>query len=300
MKLMTFSTFDCQKYFPAIFFVMLGITVSAEACVPQPGNEYEKIFCQLKKSGRGETLPSIYDFRKNPPLTQALLLKKPAERAGIPLRIPERDNAETVERQSKLLLASAVKPEAKLPVVQKPVTVKPVTVPIIARQNTPRMVNETARVPDPVVGCSLKDFELDCQNGRYRLITNQANQYLSEGALSGQNRLNLPTDSGQDREIYLQQAYSRYLDGMVAIGLGASTMSYTKFVNLYDHIKAEKLNFPERFETMYHFLKEDKSSIGVATQPMIAQGFTTQYCSDVRHGLLACEYKKDNYLFLKL
>lgn len=264
--------------------------MQAEACEPLPGNEYEKVFCQLKRSGRGEELPSIYDFRKNPPLMQALLLKKPAERAGIPLRIPERGNADTVDRQADLLLASTVKPAA----------VKKVVSPPVASKTLRDVLIEFKPVADPVAGCVLTDFELSCDHGRYQLVTNQANQYLPEGALSENNHLGLPLNAGQGRDAYLQQAYSRYLDGMIHIGLGASTLSYTKFVNLYDHITGQKLDFPARFETMYHFLKEDKSKIGVTTKPMIAKGFTTQYCSDVRPELLACEHGRDNHLFIKM
>lgn len=295
MKLTMLSIFSPPKFFLIIIFSLFGLVLQAEACEPAPGNEYEKVYCQLKRSGRGEGLPSLYDFRKNSPLMQALLLKKPAERAGISLQIPKRINTETVDRQADLLLA----PE--LPPVEAPVTVRPAP---SARDDmdgiAPRIVVETRVISDPLTGCALKDFELNCEGARYRLVTNQANQQLPEGALSETNRLNLPVNSGQDRDAYLQQAYGRYLDGMVHIGLGASTMSYTKFVHLYDHLAAQKLNFVERFETMYHFLKEDKSNIGVTTKPVIAQGFTTQYCSDVRPELLACEHRNENYLFLKL
>jgi len=297
---MLLNTSNPARFFLIIFFSVFGGAMQVIACQPAPGNEYEKVYCQLKRSGRGEGLPTIHDFRKNTPLMQALLLKKPAERAGIPLRIPERGNAETVDRQADLLLASAIKPVLQSSIEQKPVTVKAIVSPKVVDSYAQTAASESKLALDPLAGCVLRGFELDCKIGRYRLITNQANQSLSEGALSEENRLNLPVNSGQDRDAYLQQAYGRYLDGMISIGLGASTMSYTKFVHLYDHITAEKLNFAGRFETMYHFLKQDKSSIGVTTKPMIAQGFTTQFCSDVRPELLACEYGSDNHLFLKL
>lgn len=304
MKSIASSIFNRWQVFVFLFISGASGVAQAEPCNPAPGNEYEKILCQLKRGGRGEGLPSLYDFRKNPPLMQAFLLKKPAERAGIPLRIPERANAETVDRQADLLLASVEKTLAPSPskqkAVEKPITVKPVSTATLASKPVQSVVAESKSAPEPFATCALKNFELDCTEGRYRLVTNQANQHLREGALSEENRLGLPVESGQNRDEYLQHAYARYLEGMIDIGLGASTMSYSKFVRLYDHITAQKLDFASRFETMYHFLKQDKATIGVNTHPLIAAGFTTRYCSELTSELLACEYQRDNHVFVKI
>src|SRR5690606_22003974 len=133
-KLTTLNIFDRPGFSAIIFWAVFGAVMQAEACEPASGNEYEKVFCQLKRSGRGEELPSIHDFRKNPPLMQALLLKKPAERAGIPLRIPERGNAETVDRQADLLLAPMVEPTLEPPKDQKLLPAKTVPAPQVVHK----------------------------------------------------------------------------------------------------------------------------------------------------------------------
>lgn len=290
-----------------LLLILCGVHGNLQACEPAPGNEYEKVFCQLKRSGKGEALPSIHEFRKNPPLTQALLLKKPAERAGIPLKIPERGNAEVVDRQLEVLLsAPSSAAEKKIlnkevvskQAVSKKVEPKPVTPKVKTPDVTPVVVREAVSVLDT---CVVNQFELHCSGAQYRLVTNQTNQQLREGVLSEGHRLNLPAFQGsaQDLEDYLLKAYRRYVEGMLEIGLGASTMSYTKFVRVYEFNAAQGLSFAERFETAYQFQKREKASIGVNTKPMLAAGFNTRFCSELTGELLACEHQRDNYLFLK-
>lgn len=311
MKLMMSNIFSYRQLCGFLVIASISVSVRAEPCDPAPGNQYEKIFCQLKRSGRGQELSTLHDFRKNPPLTQAFLLKKPAERAGITLRIPERHNTETVDRQADLLLkttgsnASAITAPPRPTADPKALAKTVVSVAPVApgQPETGKKILPVEKT-NPLESCVLRDFALQCEHGMFRLVTNRANQHLEEGMLSEGHRLGLPVFQGKasDREAleqYWQQAYSRYLAGMMEIGLGASTLSYSKFVHLYNHLVSQQLNFAERFETMYHFLKLDKSSIGVSTRPVIAEGFTTRYCSELSPELLACEYQRDNYIFTK-
>ena len=307
MKLMMSNISSRKQWLLLLGLVAMPLWCQAEPCQPAPGNEYEKVLCQLKNTGRGEGLPTLYEFRNNPPITQAFLLKKPAERAGIPLRIPERDNAQTVDRQTDLLLTRAAaaldhkeKPAKAAP---KPVSVVAVPAPVPApapiKAPAPLVAVEPQAAVNPLASCRLQGFALECAQGRFELVTNRSNQSLAEGVLSEEHRLALPARKNESLDEYLQRAYSRYVEGMMEIGLGASTMSYSKFVHLHEHISAQQLDFVERFETMYHFLKLDKASIGVSTKPVIAAGFTTTWCSDLKPELLACEYGRDNYLFVK-
>lgn len=277
-----------------------------EPCVPAADSEYEKILCDLKRSGRGSTLPSLREFRKNPPLTQAFLLKKPAARAGISIRMPERSAEETLSRQEALLVA--LEAEA---VVTKPVIidkVAPVVVavapPVLSTPSAPAPI--AVLVPAPVPArpvCERQALALLCQGERYALVGNKTNQQLDPSALSEQNTLGMPVYQGDPADTlalqrYLQQAYRHYLDGMLRIGLGAQTMSYTKFANLYDYMTGQRLDFAGRFETMYHFLKADKLAIGVSTRLAIADGFDPATCRPFEN-LVACNYQKDNYLFVR-
>jgi len=304
MKLTLLDTFDAPRFFLIVFLAVLGGASPAVACEPVAGNEYEKVYCQLKRSGRGESLPSLHDFRKNPPLMQALLLKKPAERAGIPLRIPERGNAETVDQQLELLLTAPPPTVINPTRVGKPAfqqVTPPPQAPVIA--DLPASLVALPPVSS-IENCQLREFELWCADARYRLVTNQINQHLEEGVLSHRHLLKLPSLQASradkaERERYLQQAYTRYIEGMMEIGLGAATMSYTKFVSVYRFNVSQHLDFVERFEKVYAFQKKEKASIGISTRPAIAPGFTTRYCSELKPELLACEHGKENYLFVK-
>lgn len=285
-----------------------------EPCIPAVGNEYEKIFCDLKRKGKGSTLPSLREFRNNPPLTQAFLLKKPAERAGIRIRIPERNNEETLRRQEELLAALEASAEMAIPVIVDKTTptvtpvLQPATKPAAkppAKQKTtpPPIVAVSPVLTAPVPHCVLQEKNLDCDGVRYTLVGNKTNQQIDPSSLTEQNRLGMPVYSGDPADAlaeqqYVQQAYRQYLEAMIRIGLGASTMSYTKFANLYDYITEQQLDFAGRFETMYHFLKEDKLAIGVSTQLVIADGFDTTTCRQLDR-LVACDYQKNNYLFVR-
>lgn len=300
----------------------------AERCEPQENNEYEKIFCQLKRSGRGASLPNIYQFRENPPLTQALLLKKPAERAGITVKIPERDNQETLQRQEALLIAATPEPSEgprpldrsvkTLEIIQQvppaPVAVEQSETPVLAapdvateimaKEQTPVLeVEIPASTDNAMAGCSLQQMTVQCASGRYQLVGNKTNQQLSANALADEHKLALPVYSGAPGDLaaldeYLTRAYSRYLAGMLEIGLGASTMSYGKFVNLHKYITDQRLDFVGRFETMYQFLKKDKQSIGVSTKLTLAEGLVVQDCSMLEN-IIACDYEASNYIFVK-
>jgi len=278
---------------------LIGSAIShAESCVPNFGSDYEKIFCELKRSGRGHTLPSLYEFRNNPPLTQALLLKKPAERAGIKVIITERESKDIVYQQERLLFNEPVDslPDEKLAAINAQ-PIKKILPDIKQESMLAANIAAVEHSKDWLSSCYLRDAELLCAGRRFQLITNQINQHLREGVLEPRHKLNLPAVNKATKEEDLGQAYTRYINGMIEIGLGASTMSYSKFVRLYEQIQTQKLNFVNRFETMYEFLKKDKASIGVSTKAMVAAGFNTRYCSELNQGLLACEHESNNYLF---
>jgi len=352
MKSILLNTSSMTRYLSAIVFLgccnfLFCNNVLAERCEPQENNEYEKVLCQLKQNGHGAGLPNIFQFRENPPLVQALLLKKPAEHAGITIKIPERDNQETLRRQEDLLLAVPAAPtaapvhlnsavttvkiilQAPAPVVLSPVIPQPVVAPAAAveknetvktgavSEGVPAVVKKENAVNDatekqtveknidnPLASCSLQQLTLQCASGRYQLLGNKTNQQLSADALAEDHKLELPvytgaTDDAVAIDNYLAKAYDRYLAGMMEIGLGASTMSYTKFANLYHYIVEQRLDFSGRFETMYQFLKKDKAAIGVSTKLSLATGFSPQYCSELEN-FVACDYQHINYVFTKV
>lgn len=131
-------------------------------------------------------------------------------------------------------------------------------------------------VPDlaAIPQCVLRGDTIECANSQYLLVRNKANSKLAPGALGETNAMALPQKAagGESREDYLLRAYDRYLDKMLAIGLGGVTMSYGRFAYLYDDLAVRGVSFNERFETMYRFLKKDKATMLVSLdKPDVSQ-----------------------------
>ena len=304
--------------------MLSSVVVHAERCVPLADNEYEKIYCELKQRGKARNLPSIYEFRKNPPMTQALLLRKPAAELGIVVIMPERSAPEKTPVPGNVPAAA---PEvARESVVAQPATPrvekKTITHEAALKPHSEKQVTTKTAAPTAITSsksevgshlptgsveisqaCQLEQFTLHCAGVTYQLVTDKSNQQLPDDALSDDHKLALPVFHGNpadapELEHYLADAYSRYLQGMLEIGLGSKTMTYTKFANLYDYYAKQHLDFVSRFETMYEFLKKDKATVAVSTRPQLASGFNLQYCSQ-QDNLIACDYQKTNYVFAK-
>ncbi len=157
--------------------------------------------------------------------------------------------------------------------------------------------------PETVSSCHLDQFTLQCPDGIYQLVTDKSNQQLAPDALSDAHKLMLPLFVANPSDPaaldkYLADAYGRYLQAMMDIGLGSQTMTYAVFANLYDFNRKEHLDFPGRFAAMYDMLKQEKATIAVSTKPHLPEGFNLQYCSQLDN-LVACDYQKNNYLFAK-
>jgi len=103
----------------------------------------------------------------------------------------------------------------------------------------------------------------------YGLVGNLSNKRLSKGVLDGKNKMNIPGYQGKsdDRQAlagYLAKAYGQYILKMLEIGLGGSTFTYNKFVYLYYDVSEKGIDFSQRFETMFGYLKQDKKNLAVS------------------------------------
>ncbi|WP_461521315.1 hypothetical protein [Porticoccus sp.] len=237
-----------------------------EFCLLLAENYHEQLYCELQALGQGQDLPPLRDFRRNDSLTQALLLKRPAARVGIKVLIPKQT--------------------------------------VAARPSIPD--NTTASLPSERDGfeaaCQLKGIILHCGDSRYRLVGNQANSHLSAGALDRANKMAIPfsPDSVSDRRVlvaYLARAYRQYLTKMLEIGLGGSTFSFRKFIYLFDDVTARGLDFSERFETMFGFLKQDKQRMSVNERLPDIANLEASHCEQLDQVVAVCDGGRKNYLF---
>ena len=84
---------------------------------------------------------------------------------------------------------------------------------------------------------------------------------------------------------------------MLEIGLGGSTFSYAKFVFLFNDVTAKGIDFSQRFETMFRFLKQDKQNIAVSEALPSSVLFSREHCDRLDDNLVVCDGGRKNYLY---
>ncbi len=251
----------------SIVLVLMGLGFNAQLahadkwCFAHAESYYQQVFCQVKAGGKGRDLPPFYEFKKNNETTQALLLKRYARQMGINLKMPESQNVSVVES---------------------------------------RRARDKKRAPHRT-HCYRDKNHIRCKDATFRLVVNQANSELAVGALEAGNRMGLSVYSGSTAESsaieeYLSANYQRYLNKMIAIGLGGATLSYGKFAYLFEDLRSKGLSFSGRFETMYSYLKKDKRTLSAPSLSSAPDELTIEDC-DKLDNLLVCRVGRINWLF---
>ncbi len=260
--------------------VFVAVSMPTLACESYARNDLEKVFCQVKAKNRGALPYSLKDFRKNPPQTQRLLLKRPAAALGFTLPvIPDPVVPKDAPRKAKA--------NARAP--QKP------------QQAPPR---PPVHAPSSLVGrCRLLGERIQCGDNDFQLLFNVANEQLAPEAFDHTLTLTAfdpsaqsPTELGP----YLAKSYGTYIDGMVRLGLAASTMSYTKFHHTYLEVTRLGESFHQRMGQMYEFLKRDKATIGVKKRytALLPQALTQ--CMPLSNTYIVCDDVKHNWVYQKV
>ncbi len=103
-----------------------------------------------------------------------------------------------------------------------------------------------------------------------------------------------------DRAIqyYLSDVYSLYIQKMVDIGLGASTMSYRRFYYTFNDLQSKQVSFTERFEKMYGYLKKDKKTMQV--KPLLSEHRPDKLsqCDDISKHIIVCDNGSANWVYV--
>jgi len=251
------------------------------SCASQARTELERAYCKIKAANPGAALPSLQELRSNPEKTQRLLLRRPAEQAGI-----------------KLPPEAAVKP------VPKPTPASP-TAPAASERKSA----QAAPPPEPTGSSSLSHCQLlgasiRCGGVQFRLQGNLPNNRLAHGALDPGQKIDFAEYSGsaadqQQVMAYLSQTYQRYLEAMLDIGLGATTMSFTKFHHTFMEAQSKGTHFGERLSTMFEFLKKDKTTMGVQTHYNDELPQSLEQCMGLGEQLLVCDNVQQNWVYKK-
>lgn len=264
-----------------IFLFMASASVRADQfCFALAETYYEQVYCQLQAKAQTKNLPPFAQFKKNNEQVQASLLKRPAERNAIKLPVPA---------------------------VSKPITIAPLKTTVetsrIVTKSTSNELNQLVQRTKPVAvggsACELRGKQLYCGGNSFVLRGNQANQRLAKAVLSVENTMGLPAYQGGETNLYLTRAYQQYISKMCEIGLCGVTMTYGKFTYLYQDITRKGLDFSQRFETMFSFLKKDKANMGVSESAVLPQDVNGRDCNPLGDSFYVCESQGRNFIFVR-
>lgn len=259
-----------RKLLTNLVGILLFVPLVTAAC--ESRNELEAIYCQLKHDYA--QLPSLEDFRRNSPTVQRLLLKRPARDAGIELP------ASTSEKTTTLTSESDATQYRRAPA-------EPVSIPARRAKN----------LPADHQSCLLLENRIQCGSDAYLLMLNRANHQLAKGSLNDSNELSFPARSNISTARYWSDSYQHYIEKMLSIGLGASTMSYTKFVYTWETAQKQGQNPQNRFSKMFEYLKRDKRALSVKASydDLIPEAIS--WCQSLSRKLWVCDNGERNWVY---
>lgn len=239
-------------------------TTKYSACFNQAETYNEQIYCEIKAKGQGASLPSFVDFKKNNEQMQALLLKRKAEALNIPFTMQKKKS-------------------------------------VVSKKNK-KVDESTEKAYD--INCQYLEHTIKCRDGIFSIVGNKSNSVLQRAALSSKNKLGLYKFTGDHNNKiqvlnYLTKSYTRYIEKMLEIGLAGATMSFTKFYHIFQDLSDRGVNFQQRFETMYTYLKVDKRSLGTAEDVNAIQGLTIDHCSRLKNDLFTCDNGTTNRVYIR-
>ena len=275
-----------MRYVCLLVLIALSSTSSAQSgqlCFATAETYYEQVYCKLQARAQTKNLPLFREFRNNTENVQYSLLKRLAERNSIKLPAPAKKTASNAQQKISLKpIVSSAQINREKEIGQRlgnPVSEKTLPTYVQSFNN-----------------CQLLGKSLHCGEKIYALVANKANHRLAKNVLSSDNKMELPDYQQGDFDQYLGAAYHRYIVKMCDIGLGSVTMTYKKFAYLYQDLQVKGLNFRQRFEIMYSFLKKDKASLGVSEAAILPTGFQPKICTPLSD-FYVCDHAGRNYIF---
>ncbi|WP_238942149.1 hypothetical protein [Marinobacter sediminum] len=257
-----------------------GVAVAEEACSASATTDLERLYCDVVAEGGGQGLPSQADFRRNDPKVQALLLQRPAKRLGLSVPAVTAEPAQSKPAPASLASSKPVKPDYEQ----------------VPSEAPPTRFGQLA-------DCALKGERIVCPDRQFKLALNQPNRALAPSVLEDENRLRLRPfegDRSDEQQVlaYLSSAYDRYIPKMLAIGLGANTMSFTAFHNAFHTLEDGGVDFAERMERTYQLLKQDKLNLAVQARYHDRLPENLALCEVINPEIIVCDNVATNWVFV--
>lgn len=254
--------------------------LGANRCVADQNAAYEHVFCELKKRRSGDSLPTLAEFRRNPPAMQYLLLKRRAQSQGLELTEPAKLPAPTSNANKGVAL-----PSKQLPT------------PPAARMGQPANTLNAPQTAGESIGCHFDIDQAVCAGRHFVRQGNKSNARLDSDALAAGNRLQLGAVSTQNEEQWLAEAYERYLRAMLSIGLAGSSFTYSGFAHTFYEHQARGTDFSARFAQMFEYLKRDKQQLAVSRRTP-RRPPTGNECEWLSIDMLVCNSQQMNLVYL--
>lgn len=263
--------------------------IAVKECEREAKRPLEIAYCELVKLGAGHALPDFYNFRRNPESTQRLFLKSAANRSGITLpKIEEHQGS-----VSPLTIPA--------PVIEQNVTQKNTPAKTSESKNlTPNQYSNNSQ-ENRLRRCSLIQDQISCAAERYFLAINVPVDYLNKNALTDRNHLAFREKSDQESILqYLSHLYPVYIEKMLHIGLGDSTVSFTKFNAIYEESIKQGENFVKRFQKMYDLLKNERQTNAVKQRYQENYPNNIENCMRLNAHLIVCDNVEQNWVYKKV
>ena len=245
---------------PSLVMIIMLVAFStaskaSQFCFSMAKTYNEQLYCEIQASGAGDSLPSFNQFQKNTALTQSLLLKPYARKLGITIKIVTREK----------------------------------------QQHVTTRLHRVTEHQDDLSRCNFKKEVISCDKKQYHFMGNQRNEALRIGALDANNSMQMPVFDKGELDTYLVEAYEYYLNKMIEIGLAGVTLNFGNFEFIFHDLRAQEIDFTQRFETMYRYLKKDKRNISIkkSTAP---SDVTAKECF-LLDKLLVCSRGHYNYIY---
>lgn len=297
-----YSQFVCRPLALACLTLVLSAPlaaspgISSKQCEDEARSDYEKIYCQILARGKAQALPGFFDFKRNSPAVQCGLLRAPARQLGIDLPA----------------LPSAPKPASSAPVAP-PSSPQSATTPGMSAPGEPTTAAPSPRDVPPAEAddsefallalgdCGLDKDQIRCGHARYFLTINIPLKRLDPTALSEDNRLQFrEINEGETLRDYLASLYPDYIDKMLYLGLGDSTLSFTKFHAIYEESLNQGEDFVARFGQMYELLKNERRSMHIQTRYQDNYPESIAQCMPLTDELIVCDNVLQNWVYRKM
>ena len=302
-------------------FGLVGVIVFfspiAWACNAKPGDLYEATYCEIIAKGRPHKMPSLGEFRRNDDVIQRLFLKRAIR--GLKITLPA---SKTEKGQHSSVRASTTRTPPAV-VIQKKTSqlhknssarlntkknhqrsserANPVAIVSSLKDSSSKVVD----VFDLVDRCRLKGRRITCKGDTiFELVENRASRHIEAQEFAESNKLSLPIFSGDIKDTpvvkrYLQKAFRYYLDKMIAVGLGGSTITFNKFEYIFYDAKKRNFDFVTRFEMMFDFLKEEKKNSGGVKAELLEENLAIDHCGQLDKEIIICSVTARNRVYLK-